>query len=181
LIALGIISLGCHFNSGRGSSTTPPGHPSGTRQGAPTRRQRVVDVARWCVPMDELLSEFAPREGGEDAVVTGPRCRLGVSGSVLRSRIIARGGIAMMLQPQQLQMSEKMSHVERRVTPPRFVEVEHERVALRCDHLPVVMVVVDRAAGILMTDERACHALGAIGNLGRPVPPLGQRRPLLAR
>src|SRR5436309_11084798 len=108
--------------SASASAGTSPGHPSGTRQGAPTRRQRVVDVARWCAPMDELLSEFAPREGGEDAVVTGPRCRLGVSGSVLRSRIIARGGIAMMLQPQQLEMSEEMSHVERRVTPPRFVE-----------------------------------------------------------
>src|SRR5438876_9704513 len=55
--------------------------------------------------MDELLSEFAPREGGEDALVTGPRCRLGVSGSILRSRIMARSGIAMMLQPQQLEMS----------------------------------------------------------------------------
>src|SRR5207302_9895268 len=59
-------------------TATSPGHPSGTRQGAPARRQRVVDVARGCVPMDELLSEFAPREGGEDALVTGPRCRLGV-------------------------------------------------------------------------------------------------------
>src|SRR5438105_941081 len=129
--------------------------------------------------MDELLSEFAPREGGEDAVVTGPRCRLGVSGAVLRSRIMVRGGIAMMLQPQQLEMSEKMSHVERRVTPPRFVEVEHERAAVRLDHLLVVMVVVDRAAAILITDERARHAIGEIGNLGRRVPPLRQRRPLL--
>src|SRR5205823_9905305 len=87
--------------SASASAGTSPGHPSGTRQGAPTRRQRVVDVARWCAPMDELLSEFAPREGGEDAVVTGPRCRLGVSGSVLRSRIMVRGGIAMMLQSEE--------------------------------------------------------------------------------
>src|SRR5205085_412490 len=113
------------------------------------------------------------------AASTGPGCRLGVSGAVLRSRIMVRGGIAMMLQPQQLEMSEKMSHVERRVTPPRFVEVEHERAAVRLDHLPVVMVVVDRAPGILMTDERACHAIGEIGNLGRRVAPLRQRRPLL--
>src|SRR5437762_10810227 len=89
------------WRSGRGSSTTPPGHPSGTRQRAPARRQRVVDVARGRVAMDEPLSELAPREGGEDAVITGP-CRLGVSGSVLRSRIMVRGGIAVMLQPQQL-------------------------------------------------------------------------------
>src|SRR5438477_10608490 len=131
------------WRSGRGSSTTPPGHPSGTRQRAPARRQRVVDVARGRVPMDEPLSELAPREGGEDALVTGPRCRLGVSGSILRGRIVVRGGIAMMLHPQQLEMSEKMSHVERRVTPPRFVEVEHERTAVRLDHLLVVLVVVD--------------------------------------
>src|SRR5437588_10261810 len=104
--------------------------------------------------MDELLSEFAPREGGEDALVAGPRCRLGVSGAVLRSRIMVRGGIAMMLQPQQLEMSEKMSHVERRVTAPRFVEVEHEGAAVRLDHLLVVMVVVDGAAAILVIDER---------------------------
>src|SRR5205814_496953 len=51
--------------SASASAGTSPGHPSGTRQGAPTRRQRVVDVARWCAPMDELLSEFAPGEGGD--------------------------------------------------------------------------------------------------------------------
>src|SRR5881394_3517303 len=108
--------------------------------------------------MDEPLSEFAPREGGEDAVVTGPGCRLGVSGSVLRSRIMVGGGIAVTLQPQQLEMREKMSHVERRATPPRFVELEHERTAVRLDHLLVLIVVVDRAAGIRVTDERARHA-----------------------
>src|SRR5947207_2800727 len=109
--------------------------------------------------MDEPLSEFAPREGGEDAVVTGPGCRLGVSGSVLRSRIMVGGGIAVTLQPQQLEMSEKMSHVERRVTPPRFVEVEHERTAVRLDHLLVVMVVVDRATGIAVCARSASSSV----------------------